>query len=424
MLIKESLAKVVIPVKTGIQKGHKQLKRLDSCLRRNDKKPFLRTNMGLSQNYGRSRRFGTVPDLTIKTKILMVLLLAAILVFALIAGSEARVTGACVNCHTMHNSQGGAAVNSAGPQEFLLSKGGGTVTICWGCHAQTTALNILTNIPQIRHTNAVDLAGGNFAWITGGKTPLGTGATTTNIGHNVTDTGVAEATLTGTPPGDENANTVTGLTLTCAGTLGCHGNRATAGVALSMKGAHHTNDAMLKFGAAFTTATQGTTVGNSYRFLLNTKGAEDTDWQASTAATDHNEYWGATGTGQESTINTNPSNTISGLCAECHGNFHYSTDIGSASPWLRHPTDIILPSTGEYTGYTAYSFVAPIARQSIANATAAASGTVTPGTDVIMCLSCHRVHASANFKLTRWDYKSATLGTAISGCNVCHTGKN
>ncbi|MDP2280022.1 MAG: hypothetical protein Q8K51_17620, partial [Nitrospirota bacterium] len=200
MLIKEPLAKVVIPVKlvpagsrqgTGIQKGHKQLKRLDSCLRRNDKKPFLRTTMGLSLNYGRSRRFGTVPDL--KTRNLMVLLLAAILIFALMAGSEARVTGTCVNCHTMHNSQGGVAVNSAGPQEFLLSKGGGTVTICWGCHAQTTALNILTNIPQIRHTNAVDLAGGNFLYITGTipAKPLGTGATTSNVGHNVSDTGIA-----------------------------------------------------------------------------------------------------------------------------------------------------------------------------------------------------------------------------------------
>ncbi|GFP23973.1 hypothetical protein HKBW3S09_01439 [Candidatus Hakubella thermalkaliphila] len=39
----EPLAKVVIRVKTGIQKGHNYLKRLGSCLRRNDKKPFLRT---------------------------------------------------------------------------------------------------------------------------------------------------------------------------------------------------------------------------------------------------------------------------------------------------------------------------------------------------------------------------------------------
>lgn len=363
------------------------------------------------------------------TKTLMAaFLMAAILVFVFMAGSEAVITGACVNCHTMHNSQGGAVVNTSGTAEFLLNKGAGT-TICFGCHGQTTTSNILTNIPQVRHTNATDLASGNFAYITGAKS-LGTGATTSNAGHNVTtNTGTAEATLTA-PPGDENSTGVTAAILTCAGEFGCHGNRATTGVALSMKGAHHTADTMLKFGAGFTTATQGTTVGVSYRFLLGVKGAEDSDWQATSAATDHNEYWGATGTGTESTKTTNPSGTISGLCAECHGTFHGpgAGDIDSPSPWLRHPTDIVLPSTAgtEYTGYTSYSFVAPVARvlTSLPNGATAASGTVTPGTDVIMCLSCHRAHASPNFKMTRWDYKNATLGTAISGCNVCHKGKN
>ncbi|CAD7777657.1 MAG: hypothetical protein KIIPBIDF_00918 [Candidatus Methanoperedenaceae archaeon GB50] len=49
------------------------------------------------------------------------------------------------------------------------------------------------------------------------------------------------------------------------------------------------------------------------------------------------------------------NNTISGLCAECHGDFHGSSDdIGSSSPWLRHPTDIQLPGTGtEYYKYNA-----------------------------------------------------------------------
>lgn len=363
----------------------------------------------------------------IKTINLMVTFLAAILIFVLMAGSEAKVTGVCSNCHTMHNSQGGVAVNAAGPQEFLLNKGGGTVTTCWGCHAQTTADNILTLIPQIRHTHAtVDLAGGNFSYITGGKS-LGTGATTSTAGHNVVDTSVTDTTLTA-PPGDQNSTGVTNLNLTCAGTKGCHGNRATSGVGASMKGAHHTNDSILKFGASFTTASQGATVGASYRFLLGVKGAEDTDWQASTTATDHNEYWGATGKGTESTITVPGGGTISGLCAECHGTFHgpLSGDITTvtASPWLRHPTDIVLTNAGEYLSYTAYNFTAPIARQSITAGSTAASDTVTPGTDVIMCLSCHRAHASANYKMMRWDYKSATLATALTGCNVCHTSKN
>lgn len=365
----------------------------------------------------------------IKTINLIAALIAAILFFVLMAVVEAKVTGVCSNCHTMHNSQGGSVVNSAGPQAFLMRMGGGTVTICWGCHAQTTALNILNLTPQIRHTNATDLAGGNFAWITGTKVLVNAGATTSNAGHNVSDTGVAEATLT-VIPGDENANSilvpgVAGTTrLTCAGQYGCHGDRTEASVNLSMKGAHHTSDTVLKFGGPISEAGQGSTVGLSYRFLKGVKGGEETNWMGSSpSATVHNEYKGATA-GVEGTISTPGGGTISGFCSECHGNFHGgSADIGgpTGTPWLRHPTDTSLPAAGEYTFYTGYNITVPVARQTIPSAI---SSTVTPGTDVIMCLSCHRAHASANLKMTRWDYKNATIGTAISGCNVCHRSKN
>lgn len=366
----------------------------------------------------------------IKTINLMVALLTAILIFVLMAESEAKVTGVCSNCHTMHNSQGGAAVVKDAydtaqdtPVEFLLNRGGGSKTTCWGCHAQTTALNILTLIPQIRHTNATDLAGGNFGYI----------ATVDNQGHNVIDyTDNPETTLTGAPPGDENSNTVTGLTLTCAGANGCHGDRTVTGVGASMKGAHHTNDNILKFGASFTLTGQGASTGLSYRFLKGVKGAEETNWLNS-SSTVHNEYIGTTtgGVSEDSTISSpGAAGAISGLCAECHGNFHGgSVDIGgpTGTPWLRHPTDITLPSSGEYTSYTAYSVTAPVARTTIADGTTTPSSTVTPSgntNDIVMCLSCHRAHASANFKMTIWDYKSATLATALTGCNVCHTSKN
>jgi len=355
------------------------------------------------------------------------------MLFAL--SSDAKVTGNCSNCHTMHNSQGGVAVNTAGPQEFLLNKGGGTVTTCWGCHAQTTASNILTLIPQIRHTNATDLAGGNFGYITGaaGKTPA-SGATTMNVGHNVTDTGVTDTNLT-TPPGDENATGVTnaGATrVTCAGVYGCHGNRATTGVGLAIKGAHHTIDTILKFGASFTLTGQGASTGLSYRFLKGVKGAEETNWLNS-SSTVHNEYIGATtgGVSEDSTISSpGAAGAISGLCAECHGNFHGgSVDIGgpTGTPWLRHPTDITLPNSGEYTSYITYSVTAPVARTTIVNGTTTPSSNVTPSgatDDIVMCLSCHSAHASANFKMTRWDYKGWPGSGGTNGCNVCHTSKN
>jgi hypothetical protein len=163
-----------------------------------------------------------------------------------------------------------------------------------------------------------------------------------------------------------------------------------------------------------------TNVADNYRFLLGIGGREDADWEYDVVNTSHNEYQGAIGF----TIST----TISYLCGECHGNsggggFHNSTGVGTTSPWLRHPTDIILPSDAskEYKDYTSYSMVAPVARpnpDSVPDTTK-----VTPGTDIVMCLSCHRAHASPYFKMMRWDYKGWPANGGTNGCNVCHTSK-
>jgi hypothetical protein len=181
---------------------------------------------------------------------------------------------------------------------------------------------------------------------------------------------------------------------------------------LAIKGAHHGDDTPPLAGSL-------TDVAKNYRFLLGIKGKEDTDWEQDVVNTSHNEYQGAT----DFATNT----TISYLCGECHGNsggggFHNSTGVGNVSPWLRHPTDALLKSTGEYADYTTYSMVAPVARpnpDSVTNTTV-----VTPGTDIIMCLSCHRVHASPYFKMMRWDYKGWPASGETNGCNVCHTSKN
>jgi len=64
---------------------------------------------------------------------LMVALLGIAL--AMFAGNAfAVVQGACVNCHTMHNSQDGAAVIGSGPIEALLNKAS-----CAACHTGTNS---------------------------------------------------------------------------------------------------------------------------------------------------------------------------------------------------------------------------------------------------------------------------------------------
>ncbi|NOZ25552.1 MAG: hypothetical protein GXO94_05625, partial [Nitrospirae bacterium] len=70
--------------------------------------------------------------------------------------ADAKVSGVCSNCHTMHNSQGGAPMtydSSSTPNGKLLRGS------CVGCHAQNTSSNIVNSIPQVYHTASVDLSG-------------------------------------------------------------------------------------------------------------------------------------------------------------------------------------------------------------------------------------------------------------------------
>lgn len=337
---------------------------------------------------------------------------------------QAVITGICSNCHTMHNSQNGAAMVSyiygsetTDAKDYLL------VGTCLGCHAQGGA-SMVANVngndtPQVYHTDAAgDLAGGNFAYIIGTK---GSGASDAK-GHNVIDFGNTEETLS-SPPGHHDPDGI-GINITCAGVAGCHGIRKSGG---GINGNHHRN-----VDGKLTTADQAY---NSYRFLTGVKGLEDSDWQKTKSVSDHNEYFGANTPMTYSgncNICHNPSgirpsnNTMSGFCGTCHRAFHVTDQIGgTTSPFMRHPTDIILPNSSEYTSYNGvgnpYSLIAPVARTAVPDNP---GSTVSLGTDVVMCLSCHAAHATDNADMMRWNYKSTTLSAAISGCNVCHTAKN
>jgi hypothetical protein len=355
--------------------------------------------------------------------------------------SEANITGNCSNCHTMHNSQNGQGevqTYSVGtittgvltPQQYLL-KGD-----CIACHAGSIGMTNSFGAPIVIHTTAPTgqgagktLAGGDFYWVA-----TGLGATNSK-GHNVSGLAAQEASPMNAPPGfDSGATTgfafgTVGSTwtnqLTCAGTYGCHGQHDSTGI----KGAHHGN-----IGGTATQAgpsSAPTTVGSSYRFLGGIRGLEQSQWNWNETASSHNEYFGVDSPNNRDQASTTYANkdTISFSCAECHGFFHSRIDDNAtgASPWFRHPTDIVLKGSGEYLNYTAYSTEAPVARGSVKTSS---GSTVTPGlatgdnSAIVMCLSCHRAHGSPYFKMIRWDYKGWPASGGTNGCNVCHTSKN
>ncbi len=365
-----------------------------------------------------------------KKKILWSLVVVISLLLVGGAGTGyAVVTGACVNCHTMHNSQDGGVMATFASEEGpnnALTRGS-----CLGCHGQDISAGeeIINETPQIWHNGATDLAGGNFAYIEGGK-GITTGTTMT-VGHNVKELSVTDTNLTA-PPGDEHINTgLTNLTFTCGGIYGCHGDRTAADSYAAVSGGHHGGVGGI---------CDGSDVANSYRFLLGVKGYENmhaTHKYQNVDSVYHNEYFGIGGASETSSSATVASNgTISGLCAECHGDFHGTTGIGgdAISAFERHPTDIVLPNTEgkEYSAYTSYSVQAPVARPSGSGAldvinTSGTNTEVTPGADIVMCLSCHGAHATAYEDILRWDYTQMLAGGGGNdgqGCFVCHTTKD
>jgi len=350
------------------------------------------------------------------------------------------VSGECSGCHTMHNSQAGATMKL---DSTPTSGGSGECTDCHadtrnillrmdclGCHAQNPngSANVISGIPQIAHNAGTDLAAGNFRNV----------FVDDSYGHNVHGFGSAiatDGTLGNTPPGYDSAfdpstagydPAYSSGQIMCAGRNGCHGDRDQLGQYDALRGAHHEDDTALQYGAGFTEGSQGSTVGTSYRFLYKIRGAEDSDWEATTGTSDHNEYRGATFDSGRASQTWADIATMSQFCAECHGNFHSGAGLTTSGPWIRHPSDAVLPNAAPYSSYTSYSVLAPVARQTIADATTQASGSVTPGTDVVFCLSCHRAHASPYSDLLRWDYNTCKNATpdVSCGCFTCHSDKD
>ncbi len=327
----------------------------------------------------------------------------------------AKVSGLCVNCHTIHNSQNGASVNVGGSRSGLLN------TSCSACHQGINSGGTLPYVWSASPPNygvtgtevgTNTLAGGSFYWVANGLE---------ETGHNVGSIAPQDTRLLNTPPGGLNMAS----SLTCAGTYGCHGDRTKTDETRAMFGGHHGDEAV--------GWKDGSTVANSFRFLLGVQGLEDSNHEYQpTGASNHNKYYGV-----DRTSEADAAGTISSLCGGCHRDFHngtgqISTGILGSDAWLRHPTDFDMgrvSSGSEFAGYNGgtgianpYSVISPVATN---DTTATLNTTIYSVTDdaIVMCLSCHRAHGTPYASSLRWDYK-AWPGGGYNGCIVCHTVKD
>jgi len=272
---------------------------------------------------------------------------------------------------------------------------------------------------------------------------------------------------------------------TCAGSGGCHGTRSQlfSGTIndndttdtgddffvgeqrrglTAIRGAHHANYDGLKDSIGYISPQvhDGQIVADGYRFIPGLKGYgnETARWQ-NVSPTSHNEYYGKSGgllisgcetchiQGSEAGMSPYlsldsvlivPNNSMSGFCTTCHGSFHSAADgnylmaegsgsnNGVSGSFLRHPSDYLIPQKGEYSAYTSLTLSALVARPDLTGFDGT-DDTVNPGTDLVMCLSCHLAHASEHDAMLRFDYDGQTAGTATDGlgigCLACHTTK-
>ena len=308
------------------------------------------------------------------------------------------VSGVCSDCHTMHNSQGGSSMGLADPQSALL------LNDCLGCHTTTGSEPLVDGYPYVQLSSD---AGSDSNCLAGGFFSI-----TMGLGNNDDDHhGIGNMNE---PAGFDSSETTwyTGTTdgLGCAGTNGCHGNETDLDDMAAIKGGHHDPSA--------------------YRILyVGTDGVVGSGAKDYEEAIIDNPSTEVLTSGDAQNVNIYSAGvedpSISELCAKCHGDFHNESgttnDSGSASPWIRHPTDVAIPTTWAI-GNTGYI---PDGDDYKHNPVGYDDATFDITNKMATCLSCHRAHGTGNADLLRWGYSTQLAGQETAsqvdyGCLGCH----
>jgi hypothetical protein len=352
-------------------------------------------------------------------KMLLICVIGLLSVFLVYGFADAKVGGRCVNCHTMHGSQNGVAwgwLYDAGAGESGGPYGSLLVGTCLGCHTTDGADPYAGGYPFVKDSGD---AFNDSNCLAGGFFPV-TEDCTDNLDGNAHTIGSAQP-----PPGYGTATWYEGTTstsgLTCAGTSGCHGSQTIDDPMAAIKGGHHQT---ATYGYRILAAYNGTTgtpvdgggIGTKdyEKALIAGVTAAEGDRDVTETTFYHNVYK-ATGT-----------DSISLLCANCHGVFHSDTMSGGA--YIRHPTDVILPS-----GWQAQTDTVVNDFDAKFNPYGFTDVTDTVADKYVTCLSCHRAHGTVQADLLRFPYTTTeggeqqagrSPGTIIAyGCLGCHDGQ-
>jgi hypothetical protein len=305
----------------------------------------------------------------------------------------------CDGCHTMHGVGENAYV---GAENELLLIGGTPSDTCLNCHAKAgRSYNILSN------NGSSWTPGGDYFWLTASYSNVIRGNTVSsdpdNMGHNVIspiNSIAVDGTNTQAPGGTYPSSNL--------GCSSCHdphgqvqGGTSQGQLPISVSGSYGADPA------------PGTIAGN-YRLLGDSAYAGANLEDAPIAVT--------AGFGETDASHPAYGQGMSEWCGSCH------TDFVDAN--FKHPagnTNVLgtkadtynnYVATGDWTGVqgSAYTALVPFERQETVRATLLAAVTSTAGpeqADNVMCLTCHRAHASAFNNATRWDMETEFLAESL-----------
>jgi predicted CXXCH cytochrome family protein len=287
----------------------------------------------------------------------------------------------CNGCHTMHNSEGGVAVydGANGAASYLLNDATGS-DVCLNCHDHGYGVQLGTD-PL---APPPEKGGGNFVYLLSSNLNDGHAGASNPIsgdraGHNLNAPGhglSTDATLSSAPGGSFPASL-----MSCTS---CHDPHGTDEYRILYTLGQQPQDGVP--GMTYTAAAPEATAGPSLFF-------------GSEGLSNHNAY-------------------VSGMsewCGNCHGDFHNT----SYPTVMRHPSGAALGTsiasvynlyngTDDMTGGDALTSYLP--EVPFEDAAAATNSTAGPtGASKVMCLSCHRAHASSAPYSGRWDFNVAML---------------
>jgi hypothetical protein len=393
-------------------------------------------------------------------KLSLVIMAAALLTIGLSGMAYAMHDGGvahCNACHTMHNSSGGAVMTKAGgvsggtvgtTNAYLLI-GATQSDTCLSCHVSSGATPSSFHVatyPIV--TPLVQLSpGGDFSWLQKGSSQ----SFKDKHGHNIIAPAygfTSESTSTGTTAPGGGAGGYSKSKLHCSSCHDPHGKYRITDATNAYNGQVVTGAPISGSGSTpskITSIPANTAVG-TYRLLAGfnyaPKSYPDIPFiNKAPVALAPNTY-----NRSESSTDTRVAYGMgmSEWCANCHGLFHGQAS-GTPGLELKHPSgagakltaDVVANynayvKTGNLTGVlaNAYTSLVPF-EEGIDNLTtlspdAVSDGSKKQGASVsnnVMCLTCHRAHASGFSNMTRWDISQTFLvdGTgaySISGGNT------